>query len=188
MFKFKVEFLILLFIVAFVVAVFAFAEKPEIEDVTAPVFNSTKLEPTRVANINGLQVHTHHHDGWETRYYKDTLGSGYLYSLSYPANDAINNIRFRSAGGINVTSTKGEAKISVIMSKGKGRWDYGVAIEHNNHSRAGNVDRNGQALKYRLGLSEEDAQVWLGLYEKHYDHIMQMFATIDEVFGEDAFR
>ena len=56
----------------------------------------------------------------------------------------------------------------------------------NSHSKY--VDRNGQPLGPHPKESEGSYESWLELYEKFNEPIMEMFDSIKELFGEDAFK
>ena len=56
------------------------------------------------------------------------------------------------------------------------------------HSLGSAVDKNGRPLGRNPNDSEDFYQSWLELYEKFNEPIMEMFDSIKELFGEDAFK
>ena len=138
-----------------------------------------------------------------TYVFKDKLKNNYEYHVTMPPY-------LKFTGGItvwynsDVNATRSEwyeIKLYIGFSKsevfptqkrfyslGLGEIDYDLG-ENITHTRGAEVDKAGQPLGYDSRTNTaENYQKWLELYEEHKDEIMEMFATMREVFGAGAFR
>ncbi len=130
--------------------------------------------------------------------YRDYSGTGYSYQISEPG--------YLNFGGYLSVLTSSEIDIidgeSFYISEYRlmlGYWprsgrlvlsisDLTESEGLNSHSLGSAVDINGTPLGRHPNDSEQFYAEWLSLHEKFNEPIMDMFDTVKELFGEDAFR
>jgi len=128
------------------------------------------------------------------RWYDDRNGSGYRYQISLPPR-----LAFR--GYFVMYDFLMERNITLSVFINRGEWSYRLTLsvrtegEQNSYTGYSSpVDKNGRPLDLNWDDYDDPEReyelhnIWLGLYDKFYDDIMQMLATAKEVFGEEAFR
>ena len=134
-----------------------------------------------------------------TFFYNDYHNSGYIYSVAKPhflefdGNISIltpSNIDFNDEGIANYIS---EYSIILTYFPKDGRYVLNIAempelVGEPVNSLGSTVDNHGQPLNRHSNDSEEFYQEWLRLHEKFNNPITEMFSTIKELFGEDAFK
>lgn len=124
-------------------------------------------------------------DGWVLYSFKDkdyNETDGYIYSIAVPPY-------LITKGNIQAMRATDDFIISVVISPVK--WEYflmiGEPINNVTDSYTSIVDKNGQPLGRHSSDTEESYQKWLALYEKYNPQITEMFATVNDMFG-DALR
>jgi len=135
-------------------------------------------------------------NGWEIYTYRDYHGSGYTYGISIPAYlefgghiDILTPTDVDTIDGKRVFVSEHQIRLRVFPRN----WQYVLNIADLTvldglgdtiRGLGSATDKNGNPLGRHPDDSEEFYQEWLALHEKFNEPIMEMFRTVNELFGD----
>jgi len=120
-------------------------------------------------------------EGWKVHGFRDYDYDevGYYYGITIPPY-------LKFSGNIQIALRKDEYMLSLLISPQK--WLYilqiGEIVDNMTYLDSSAVDKNGQPLGKHPNDSEEFYQRWLMKYEKYYEQVMELFATVNDMYGD----
>ena len=161
----------------------------------SPFLNSEKLQ--NIKSAGGENEYSRNRDIFSGREWYTFYDGDYIYSfhtMGYWEKASSGSRKFE--GSILIIKTcENRCRIRLHITPSAKGWEYSLGLtdfaivdEYDTVGIWGDaVDKRGKPLEASY-LTKDGRQSWLALYEKFEVEIMAMFATINEVFGEDAFR